>query len=39
MNLGGATVEHVIALADRARETVRARFGVSLVQEPALIGR
>ncbi|WP_078549665.1 UDP-N-acetylmuramate dehydrogenase [Thioclava sp. F36-6] len=39
VNLGGATVENVIALADHARETVRARFGVSLMQEPALIGR
>ncbi|ETW14815.1 UDP-N-acetylenolpyruvoylglucosamine reductase [Roseivivax marinus] len=38
VNAGGATFEDVDALAASARDAVRSRFGVDLVQEPSRIG-
>ncbi|UMA65958.1 UDP-N-acetylmuramate dehydrogenase [Roseivivax marinus] len=38
VNAGGATFEDVDALAASARDAVRSRFGVDLVQEPLRIG-
>ena len=37
-NRGGATTEELLALAREIRDGVRERFGVTLVNEPALIG-
>jgi UDP-N-acetylmuramate dehydrogenase len=37
-NRGGATTEDLLALAREIRDGVRERFGVTLVNEPALIG-
>jgi UDP-N-acetylmuramate dehydrogenase len=39
VNLGGATGADVIALSDAIRRDVAARFGVTLVPEPELIGQ
>jgi UDP-N-acetylmuramate dehydrogenase len=37
-NRGGATTEQVLALAREIRDGVRVRFGVTLVNEPVLVG-
>jgi UDP-N-acetylmuramate dehydrogenase len=37
-NRGGATAEDVVALAREVRDGVREAFGVTLVNEPVLIG-
>jgi UDP-N-acetylmuramate dehydrogenase len=37
-NRGGATTEELLALAREIRDGVRKRFGVTLVNEPALVG-
>ena len=37
-NRGGATTEELLALAREIRDAVAARFGVTLVAEPVLIG-
>jgi UDP-N-acetylmuramate dehydrogenase len=37
-NRGGATTEELLALAREIRDGVRERFGVTLVNEPALVG-
>ena len=38
LNLGGATAQDVIALAQHVRKTVRARTGAALAIEPELVG-
>jgi len=37
-NRGGATTEELLSLAREIRDGVRERFGVTLVNEPALVG-
>jgi UDP-N-acetylmuramate dehydrogenase len=37
-NRGGATTEELLALARQIRDGVREKFGVTLVNEPALVG-
>ena len=37
-NRGGATVDDVFTLAREIRDGVRSRFGVTLVNEPVLVG-
>ena len=37
-NRGGATTAELLALAREVRERVRARFGITLVPEPVLVG-
>ena len=37
-NRGGATTEDLLALAREIRDGVRDRFGVTLVNEPVLVG-
>jgi UDP-N-acetylmuramate dehydrogenase len=38
INRGGATAADVMALADRIRDAVAARFGIHLEREPVLLG-
>jgi UDP-N-acetylmuramate dehydrogenase len=38
LNLGGATAQDVLALAQHVRKTVRARTGMTLAIEPELVG-
>ncbi|MCE8472698.1 UDP-N-acetylenolpyruvoylglucosamine reductase, partial [Rhodovulum sulfidophilum] len=38
VNAGGATLRDVDALAARAQDAVRLRFGVDLFQEPSRVG-
>ena len=38
VNRGGATAAQILAFAARVRDDVRARFGVTLVPEPVLVG-
>jgi UDP-N-acetylmuramate dehydrogenase len=38
LNLGGATAQDVIALAQHVRKTVRARTGMAIAIEPELVG-
>jgi UDP-N-acetylmuramate dehydrogenase len=38
VNRGGATASQILAFAARVRDAVRARFGVTLVPEPVLVG-
>jgi UDP-N-acetylmuramate dehydrogenase len=37
-NRGGASTEDLMALAREVRDGVRARYGISLVNEPVLLG-
>jgi UDP-N-acetylmuramate dehydrogenase len=37
-NRGGATTEELLALAREVRDGVRERFGITLVNEPVLVG-
>lgn len=38
VNRGGATAAHIVAFAQRIRDGVRDRFGVTLTPEPVLVG-
>jgi UDP-N-acetylmuramate dehydrogenase len=38
VNRGGATAAQIVAFAQRVRDAVRERFGVTLVPEPVLVG-